>query len=134
MAPLPLPITEAKNVGVVFDTSLSFDTQAKRIVSSCFLTIKILRKVFPFIPTKLRVAVVDVFITSCIDYCNALHLNINRGTLNKLQMIQNEAARLVLDVPEHLSIRDGIHSLHWLPVIKCVQFKDLCVVHTALHC
>lgn len=87
----------------------------------------------PFIPSELCQPTFIALITSRLDYCNALYLKINAVSLNKLQVVQNAAARLILNIPKHQSAREGIRTLHWFPIRESISFKVLSTVYKAMH-
>lgn len=68
----PVPSTKVKSLGVVFDVQLNMTTQIKSVTSACFFTLKVLGKIFPFIPQELQKSVVLALVLSQLDYCNAL--------------------------------------------------------------
>ena len=53
--------------------------------------------------------------------------------LQKLQAVQNAAARLVVRVPKHCHISPILAELHWLPIKKRIDYKVLLIVFKALH-
>lgn len=129
----PCPVYSARNLDVIVDINLSFNLQVNKIVSPCFWVIRPLSKIFPFLSLATRKQAAVALIPSKIDYYNALYLDINRGSINKLQLVPNVTARLVLDIPKYHSISAAIKKLHWLPAEKRIFFKPLCIVHKALH-
>ena len=73
---------------------------------------------------------VRAFISSKLDYCNALLYGMKVSSLNKLQRVQNYAARLVCELPARLSVTDEVLvELHWLSVEKRIAYKILLTVH-----
>ena len=66
-------------------------------------------------------------VISHLDYANALYINLPDVDINKLQRIQNIAAKLVLGSCKYDSATECLHYLHWLPVRKRIQFKVLLV-------
>ena len=74
---------------------------------------------FSFVPTRL-------------DYCNSLLAGLPDNKLNKLQRIQNHAARIVLCKPRHVSATSLLRTLHWLPVKARIQYKIACLCFQCL--
>ena len=54
-------------------------------------------------------------------------------TVNKLQKIQNKAARIVTRTPRLHHITPVLKQLHWLPVECRIQFKMIVMVLKCLH-
>ncbi len=72
---------------------------------------------------------VQALVISRLDYCNALLAGLPSNTIKPLQMIQNAAARLVLNEPKRAHVTPLFVSLHWLPVAARIQFKTLMLAY-----
>ena len=53
--------------------------------------------------------------------------------ISKLQRVQNAAARIALDLCKFCHITPALRQLHWLPVVKRIQFKILLLTFKAIH-
>ena len=73
------------------------------------------------------------FISSRLDYCNALYKGIGQQALSRLQLVQNSAARLLTGTKKREHITPVLASLHWLPVNFRIDFKILLFVFKALN-
>ena len=62
-------------------------------------------------------------ILSRIDYCNAVLHDAPTGTIHKLQRVQNDAARIVLQTWRRSNAKPLLHELHWLPVQQRITYK-----------
>ena len=62
-------------------------------------------------------------ILSRIDYCNAVLHGAPSGTIEKLQRVQNNAARVVLQAPRRSHANSLVQELHWLPVEQRITYK-----------
>ena len=76
---------------------------------------------------------VHAFITSKIDVNNSLLYGLPDFLLQRLQHVQNSAARLVTRSQKHDHITPILCELHWLPVQQRILYKVLIIVFTALH-
>ena len=65
---------------------------------------------------------------SRIDYCNSLLIGVPAVQLNKVQRLQNAAARLVSNAAKYSHITPTLVELHWLPVQVYGKFQgsDAC--------
>lgn len=105
----------------------------KKLAGTCFGILKTLRKFLPLLPKPAKETVIRALIHSHLDYANALYIGIPGYLLNKLQVVQNAVARLLLDLPIRSSVRFHLRTLHWLHVEARVKFKILTIAHRALY-
>ena len=76
---------------------------------------------------------VQSVISSHLDYCNSLLYGINKSEINKLQKVQNAAARLICLRKKRESVSDFLKDLHWLRVEARIVYKLLVTVYKCLH-
>ena len=68
-----------------------------------------------------------------MDYCNSLLYGLPTINLNKLQRVQNAAARLISNTSRFDHITPTLINLHWLGVKSRIDFELLLIVFKALH-
>ena len=89
------PVTSARNLGIIFDSELSFSQHISSLSKSCFCHIRNLRKIRSSIDLPTATTIAVSLIHSKLDYCNSLFLNLPNTQLHKLQSILNSAARAI---------------------------------------
>ena len=72
-------------------------------------------------------------VISRLDFCNALYQGSPQYQLDRLQLVQNSAARLITCVRRHEHNSDVRMQLHWLPVKQRVCYKVLWLMFFSAH-
>ena len=106
------PVPVVKNLGAFFDAALSMDTHVCAVAKSCFFQIRNIGRIRHLIDEETCKTLVHALVTSRLDYANALLIGLPCHTMNKLQRVQNTAARFVTRTKkqDHTSIyHTGAH-------------------------
>ena len=80
----------------------------------------------PTLTTELALTLACSLILSRLDYCNAVLHGAPASSIQKLQRVQNTAARIVLQVPavwRQSPSQPLLEELHWLPVRQRIDYK-----------
>ena len=120
---------KARNIGVLFDTSLSMIPHVDSICKTAFFHLHNIAKIRRFLTPDTK-TIVHAFVTSKVDYCNT---GLPRFLLQKLQRVLNCAARLVCHSRKFDNIIPIMIELHWLPIEQRVHFKILLITFKALN-
>ena len=83
--------------------------------------------------TKTTETLVHAFVTSKLDHCNSLLYGVPKYVIQKLQSVQNAAARLITSSRKFDRITPVLFDLHWLPISERIKFKIILLTHKALH-
>ena len=124
---------KAKNLGVILDSDLNFEPHFNSIRKASYYHLKNVAKVLPHVNQANKEVVVHAFVTSRLDYCNALFTGLPKKAINQLQTIQNAAARVLTKTKKRAHIKPVLKSLHWLPVSYRIDFKVLLLVYKSLY-
>lgn len=127
------PTFKVKNLGVIFDSTLSMSKHVSQICKSCFYHIRDFRRIRRFMSKSVSVSLANALVTSRIDYCNSLLYGIAAKQSRRLQLVQNTLCRIILQLPKFSRISKELKSLHWLPVESRIKFKILLMTYKALH-
>ena len=118
---------------VILNPDLSFDEHIKTVSRTAFFHLRNIAKIRNFLSNNDAEKFIHSFVTSKLDYCNALLSGYPDKALNKLQLVLNTAARIVTRTKTFDNITPVLASLHWLPVKARALFKVLLLTYKALH-
>ncbi len=116
-----------KNLGVILDSNLSFENHISNVTKTAFFHLRNIAKL------RNMLSVSDAFMTSRLDYCNALLGACPASSINKLQIVQNAAARVLTRSRKYDHITPILQSLHWLPIKFRISYKILLLAYKALN-
>ena len=123
----------ARNLGIIFDSNLSFTKHIDTVCRSAHYHIRDIRRIRHLIPSTALIPLANALVSSRLDYCNSLYTGISKSNLNRLQRIQNSLARAVTGTAKYEHITPVLKTLHWLPIKQRIEFKTGLLVHKALH-
>ena len=118
-----------KLLGVTLDSTLSFDKHVTNVVRGCNYHLRALRHIRPVITTEVAKTIACSMVSSRLDYCNSLLCGTTAKNLQRLQTVQNDLARTVLQVSRRTSATQSLKSLHWLPVKQRIDYKIAATVY-----
>ena len=70
---------------------------------------------------------------SHLDYVNSTFISLPASDINKMQRVQNAAAKFVLNLKRMDSSTEALKILPWLPIKFRIQFKILLLVYKCLN-
>ena len=93
------------------------------VCRSAYVEIRRISNIRHYLTTDATKTRVCAFVLSKLDYCNSLLSSCPNQQLNKLQKVQNSAARLVLKAQKQEHVKALLQKLHWLPAHSRIQYK-----------
>jgi len=125
-------VDHVRDLGVLFDANLNFDRHIRKKCQIAYSQLKNLRSIRYYLSQKSTEILVHGLVHSHIDFCNGLFTEVPSYQINRLQRLQNQAARLVLNTYDQPS-SSLLKYLHWLPVRARIMFKILVLVHRVIR-
>ena len=127
-----LPSKSARNIGAYMDVALNMRSQINNTIRACYAQLRAISKIRKHLTVDATKMLVHAFITSRLDNLNSLLYKVPDCLLRKLQLVQNNAARLITRKRKADHITPTLISLHWLPITYRIQYKLLLLIFKCL--
>jgi hypothetical protein len=127
------PSTSIKNLGITFDRCLTMNQHVSVICRNVNFHLRNLTRIRRCIDESTCAHAARSLILSRLDYGNSLLGGLSNLNVQRLQRLQNRAARLIFRVSKLTSASPLLCELHWLPVQQRIVFKILVHVYNCFH-
>ena len=118
-----------KYLGSFLDMTLTFEEHVTHRCKLASWNLQKLRKIRVYMDEETCKRTIQALVISHLDYANGLLVDIPKKHLNKLQMVQNRAAKMILGRSKYDSGTKARFDLHWLPIVERIEFKILTIVY-----
>ena len=123
----------ARNLGVKLDNHLTMHAYVNDTCRAASFALHKIGTIRSFLNKKSTERLVHAHVMSRIDFCTSILYGLPDVHINKLQRIQNSAARLVTRTQKRDHISPILHDLNWLPIKHRIQYKILSLTFLCLQ-
>ena len=98
-------VSEAYNLGVLADENLTWENHYNATISKAYGKLRTAYLAKNFLDRRSRIAVIEYYVLSQLNYCNILMQNISQGVIAKIQKLQNACTRFIFGLRkfDHIS-------------------------------
>jgi len=125
-------VRQADLLGFTVDQHLSWALHVHKVRSKMASTLASLRKYKTFFPGDILKTVIQSLVLSHLDYCAPILSSTTQTQLDKLQTMQNRAARLATNSTLFTSSNDLLSRLGWQTVKERLFTSTICAFHKIL--
>ena len=123
----------AKYLGVQVNQHLLWDEHLNVSTKKISRGIGMLKFAKRYLPLQTIQTMYKSLVEPYFRYCSPVWGNCGITALQKLQKLQNRAARIVTNSPYDASSQPLIKQLGWLDVQQMIDFETTKIVHKSLH-
>ena len=108
-----MPSESIRDLRVTFDPTLSFNKHISVTVSSCLSKLAQISRAKHAINSDLLVIIINALDFSKLYFCSSVWSNTSASNMQKLQLVQNFAARIIRGATKFDHITPSLKSLGW---------------------
>ena len=131
----PAKVTsQVRDLNVVLDSNLRMKQHVTNLSRGSTFALSRIGKFRRYLDQATTQKLTQAFVISRLDHCNSLLYGLPQKDINKLQRIQNMAARLISLTKKRDTLTPILHDkLHWLPVDQKIIFKIILLTYKVLQ-
>ena len=126
-------VRKCRNLGAIFDDKFTMDTFVSQKCRSASFALHKIGKIRNMLDKPTTERLIHAFVMCHLDFCNGLLSGIPARQVQKMQVVQNSAARLIYRVRKQESVSPIIRDLHWLPIHSRISFKMLLLAYECFY-
>uniref|UniRef100_A0A6I8PB27 RNA-directed DNA polymerase n=1 Tax=Ornithorhynchus anatinus TaxID=9258 RepID=A0A6I8PB27_ORNAN len=111
-----LPVSRARDLGVILDSSLSFTPRVLSVTETCRFHLYDIAEIRPFLSTQTATLLLRALVISRLDYRVSLLSDLPSSSLAPLRSILHSAARLIFPQRRSGPVTRLLKQLRWLPI------------------
>ena len=115
--------SKARDLGVVFDECLSLNAHVSAICKSTHFHFQNIGRVRNLIAIDATAQLIHVLISSRLEFCNSILYELPNNKIERLQRIQNQAAKILTRSSRHNHNTPVLRDLHRLRINDRIIFK-----------
>ena len=127
------PVASTRNLGLIFDCHLTWDTHVDSLVQKCFGLLIALMHIRHHLPKNIIYDVVQCLVMSHVRYCISVYGNCSDKNHKKIQKIVNFCAKVVSGRRKFDHISDVLRGPGWLNSRQVANDHTLTLTHSILR-
>ena len=128
-----LPVDCVCNLGFFLNRLLKNSNHINRLTAGLFNQLRNISRIQPRITYQSVQIIVQLLVLSKLDYCNSLLAGTANIYLDKLQLIQNMACRVIFNLCKYDHVSDQLKSPYWLKICERIVYKIACLIYNCMH-
>ena len=123
--------SKVRDLGVIFDQFLNFDYYISGVCRSTHFHLRNIGRIRHLLSYDACAQLIHALISIRLHYCNSLLYNLPKGSIERLQKILNQTARILTKTPRCDHISEVLVSLNWLRIEQRIICKILILTFKA---
>ena len=126
-------VSHTKSLGVHIDENLSWNVHIEKLSKKVASGIGALKRIRPYVPFTTMQLIYKCLVQPYFDYCSAVWDSCSSYLVNKLQKLQNRAARVLTSSSYDTNADYLFESLGWKNLVSQRRFTKAIMVYKSLN-
>ena len=115
---------QCKHLGIILDENMLWSNQVDHVIKKVSTGLYFLRKSTNVLPKHVQSMLYKTIIAPHFDYCNIVWGRCNKQLQNKLQVLQNRAAKIITGTSVYGSSSQALTELKWKTLYEKLYYNE----------
>ena len=126
-------VSEIKYLGVYLDPQLSFSSHVDYLCKKLGKKIGFFNRIASCLSQWSKMLIYNTIILPHFNYCSSLLISCTKNDIDRLQIQQNKAMRIILNCNKYTPVVDMLQTLGWLPIRESIEKANLILIYKIEH-
>ena len=126
-------VSSVKSLGIYIEEDSTWHSHIDKLNKNIASAIEGIKRVKPFVPQSTLFNIYNSLVQSHFDYCSLVWGNCGKTLSNKLQKLQNRAARVITSSNYDIDVDSLFHKLSWKDLKSQRQIQNAWLVFKSLN-
>ena len=126
-------VNHAKHLGIIIDETLDWSDQVNHVIKKVSTGLYCLRKSTNVLPKHIQLMLYKTIIAPHFDYCNIVWGRCNKLLNNKLQVLQNRAAKIITGKSVRDSSSQALSDLKWKNLDEKLYYNESVTMYKIMN-
>ena len=117
-------VNHCKHLGIVIDENLLWSNHVEHVSKKVLTGLYFLRKSNNVLPKNIQAMLYKTIVAPHFDYCNIVWGRCNTSLCNKLQVLQNRAAKIITGTSTYSSSTQALNELNWKNLDEKLYYNE----------
>lgn len=122
-----------RNLGILLDKKLTFNDYITNVSRECFAHLRNISRNRKFMDFETCKKITNSLVLSKINFCCTLLYGLPKKKIDKLQKLQNYAARIITLASKRDRITPLLKKLNWLTVEKFIEYRLITMIYKCIN-
>ena len=126
-------VLEVRNLGVIFDQRMSWDSHVKNVICRAYYRLKLSYRYSRFLTVDSKIRVVESYILALFNFGSPVLQNLSGKTAAKIQKVQNSCVRYIYNLRKFDHLSPYFKKTKMLNMEERRDIQSLTIVHNILN-
>lgn len=121
-------VEEFRYLGAIIDKKLSFESHFDFVKKKIRKKLSVFRRLRSILPKKEKLRIFNAILRPHFGYCISLFFGCNKNHIREMEVLQNQAMRVILRRPYDANVQRMLKELDWISFSDMIDIESMTII------